>query len=227
MGAGDVRDPHLAEEGQDRTRRFWSDDEKRRIVAQSYAPGVSVSVVARRYDVNANLIFTWRRDPRYQLAEDGEGTPSFLPVEVVPLSAVVGAGRGIGGSPTPAHDPPVPEGLRPRRGRAAGDPPQLGDPADRSLKRQTLGKQVSGIVHGDSISWTIGLAARRAHGIVRRVAGVPISAGRWGERLRRRSHIDEDVLHPDGMAVLLGKGTFHSWPAPYWPVTKRSPRARR
>ena len=29
-----------------RTRRFWSEDEKRRIVAQSYAPGVSVSVVA-------------------------------------------------------------------------------------------------------------------------------------------------------------------------------------
>ena len=65
-----------------RTRRFWSDDEKRRIVAQSYAPGVSVSVVARRYDVNANLIFTWRRDPRYQPAVDD--APSFLPVEVVP-----------------------------------------------------------------------------------------------------------------------------------------------
>ena len=67
-----------------RVRRFWSDDEKRRIVAQSYAPGVSVSVVARRYDVNSNLIFTWRRDPRYKPAADGEGTPSFLPVEVVP-----------------------------------------------------------------------------------------------------------------------------------------------
>ena len=49
-----------------RVRRFWSDDEKRRIVAQSYAPGVSVSVVARRYDVDANLIFRWRRDPRYR-----------------------------------------------------------------------------------------------------------------------------------------------------------------
>ena len=67
-----------------RVRRFWSDDEKRRIVAQSYAPGVSVSVVARRYDVNANLIFTWRRDPRYQPAADAEEAPSFLPVEVVP-----------------------------------------------------------------------------------------------------------------------------------------------
>ncbi len=67
-----------------RVRRFWSDDEKRRIVAQSYAPGVSVSVVARRYDVNANLIFTWRHDPRYQPAADAGEAPSFLPVEVVP-----------------------------------------------------------------------------------------------------------------------------------------------
>ena len=65
-----------------RVRRFWSEEEKRRIVAQSYAPGVSVSVVARRYDVNSNLIFTWRRDPRYKPA--AEDTPSFLPVEVVP-----------------------------------------------------------------------------------------------------------------------------------------------
>ena len=44
----------------------------------------SVSQVGRRYDVNANLIFKWRRDPRYRPAGDGEGAPSFLPVEVVP-----------------------------------------------------------------------------------------------------------------------------------------------
>ena len=49
-----------------RTRRFWSGDEKLRIVAQGYAPGVSVSQVGRRYDVNANLIFRWRRAPRYR-----------------------------------------------------------------------------------------------------------------------------------------------------------------
>ena len=67
-----------------RVRRLWSNDEKRRIVAQSYAPGVSVSVVARRYDVNANLIFTWRRDPRYKPAAGADEAPSFLPVEVVP-----------------------------------------------------------------------------------------------------------------------------------------------
>ncbi len=67
-----------------RVRRFWSEDEKRRIVAQTWAPGVSVSQVGRRYDINANLIFKWRRDSRYRPTEDGEGALSFLPVEVVP-----------------------------------------------------------------------------------------------------------------------------------------------
>ena len=45
-------------------RRRGSDAEKRRIVAESYQPGVSVSVVARRNDVNANLVFTWLSWPR-------------------------------------------------------------------------------------------------------------------------------------------------------------------
>ena len=53
-------------------------------MAQTWVPGVSVSQVGRCYDVNANLIFKWRRDPRYRPAGDGEGAPSFLPVEVAP-----------------------------------------------------------------------------------------------------------------------------------------------
>ncbi len=39
-------------------RRFWSDDEKRLIRFQTRAPGVSVTQVARRYAMNANLIHT-------------------------------------------------------------------------------------------------------------------------------------------------------------------------
>ena len=38
-----------------RRRRFWSSDEKRRMVAESLKPGASVSKVAQRYGVNANL----------------------------------------------------------------------------------------------------------------------------------------------------------------------------
>lgn len=40
-----------------RRRRFWNDDEKRWIVAQTRVAGVSVSQVARRYYVNANMVF--------------------------------------------------------------------------------------------------------------------------------------------------------------------------
>ena len=39
-------------------RRRWGEAEERRIVAESYQAGVSVSLVARRRDMNANLLFT-------------------------------------------------------------------------------------------------------------------------------------------------------------------------
>ncbi len=72
-----------------RVRRLWEDEEKIRIVAQTRVPGVSVSQVARRYDVNANLIFKWLRDPRFNRpAEDGPAGP-FLPVEVIGSQAVI------------------------------------------------------------------------------------------------------------------------------------------
>ena len=61
-----------------RRRRRWSDARKRRIVAESYQPGVSVSVVARRHDVNANQVFGWRRQYR-ELARVVGG---FVPVVV-------------------------------------------------------------------------------------------------------------------------------------------------
>ena len=44
--------------------RRWSRADKWRIVEESYQPGTSVSLVARRYDVNANQVFNWRREAR-------------------------------------------------------------------------------------------------------------------------------------------------------------------
>lgn len=70
-----------------RKRRIWSDDENRMICAQTRVPDVSVSQVARRYDVNANLVFTWRRDPRFAGEPSVEEGACFLPVEVVERSA--------------------------------------------------------------------------------------------------------------------------------------------
>ena len=68
-----------------RTRRLWTDEEKRSICLQTTAPGVSVAQVARRYAVNANMVFKWLRDPRYAPGRAASSTdvPTFLPVEIV------------------------------------------------------------------------------------------------------------------------------------------------
>lgn len=66
-----------------RKRRVWSDEEKRSICAQTRVPGVSVSQVARRYNANTNLVFTWLRDPRFAPDTAAEDTGGFLPVEIV------------------------------------------------------------------------------------------------------------------------------------------------
>jgi len=51
--------------GKRRVRRQFSADFKRQVVLETHAAGVSVSVVARRHDINTNLLFRWRDDPRY------------------------------------------------------------------------------------------------------------------------------------------------------------------
>jgi transposase len=65
-----------------RRRRFWSSDEKRRMVAESFAPGASVSEMAQRYGVNANLLFTWRRQNARSAARGGAEPFELLPVRV-------------------------------------------------------------------------------------------------------------------------------------------------
>jgi transposase len=69
------------EAGKRATRRRWSEALKRRIVEESLAPGASASVVARRYDVNANQLFKWRR--QYETARPGAG-PAMVPVAIWP-----------------------------------------------------------------------------------------------------------------------------------------------
>ena len=54
-------------------RRQYSEALKRQMVAETQVPGASVSVVARRHDVNSNQLFRWRRQvlPK-AVAESGE-----------------------------------------------------------------------------------------------------------------------------------------------------------
>ena len=68
-----------------RTKRLWTDEEKRSICVQTVAPDVSVAQVARRYALNANMIFKWLRDARYApgSTQGSVDAPVFLPVEIV------------------------------------------------------------------------------------------------------------------------------------------------
>ena len=66
-----------------RRNRSWPEALKREIVAASFAPGSSVSVVARRYDVNANQVFSWRKHYRDgSLASSDPTSPRLIPVTV-------------------------------------------------------------------------------------------------------------------------------------------------
>ena len=68
-----------------RTKRLWTDEEKRSICLQTTTRDVSVAQVARRYALNANMIFKWLRDTRYAPRSGSVVTdaPVFLPVEIV------------------------------------------------------------------------------------------------------------------------------------------------
>jgi len=65
-----------------RRHRSWPEELKREIVAASLEPGSSVSVVARRYDVNANQVFAWRK--RYRAEVDAPAALQLMPVRVTP-----------------------------------------------------------------------------------------------------------------------------------------------
>ena len=69
--------------GGERRRRYWTLDEKRRIVEESLEEGASIAEVARRHEVNANLLFTWRRKMGVEPSEQNAAMP-ILPVTIAP-----------------------------------------------------------------------------------------------------------------------------------------------
>src|SRR5204863_1623322 len=62
-------------------RRRWTAPEKVRMVEETFEPGMTVSLVARRYGVAPNQLFTWRR-----LVAQGSLTAAGSGEEVVPAS---------------------------------------------------------------------------------------------------------------------------------------------
>jgi transposase len=62
-------------------RRRWSEERKRAIVAEAFAPGASVSAVARRTDIVPGQIYRWRRELRSAMAGFAEVVVSPPPGE--------------------------------------------------------------------------------------------------------------------------------------------------
>ena len=64
-------------------RRRWAPSEKKLIVQETYEPGVTVSLVARRHGIAPNQLFYWRRR-----MEEGALTAVGSEEKVVPESQV-------------------------------------------------------------------------------------------------------------------------------------------
>ena len=65
-------------------RRRWSAALKRQIVSETQEPDASVSIVARRHDVNANQLFKWRREMAPKATSAVSEGVTMLPVEIAP-----------------------------------------------------------------------------------------------------------------------------------------------
>jgi transposase len=101
-------------------RRSWSASLKRQIVAETLEPGASVSVVARRHDVNANLVFTWRRQQAKSAPPPKEApTTRLVPVRIAGDGAAA-AGPTVEEAPAGMIEIELPGGIRVRVRGAVG-----------------------------------------------------------------------------------------------------------
>jgi transposase len=78
-----------------RKRRSWTLEEKRRIVDESLEDGASIAEIARLYELNANQLFTWRRQFGLEPATASDVT-TLLPVTIAPEGEVETGSGGVG-----------------------------------------------------------------------------------------------------------------------------------
>jgi len=76
-----------------RTHRAYSLEFKQQIVMETLQPGTSVSAIARKHDINDNLVFDWRR--RHRLGKLGPPATIAAPLaeytELLPVSVIEAA----------------------------------------------------------------------------------------------------------------------------------------
>jgi len=73
-------------------RRWFSADDKARMIEETLVPGAVVSEVARRHGLAPQQLFTWRRQARQPAGADATEAPQFVPA-VVESALPEGAAR--------------------------------------------------------------------------------------------------------------------------------------
>ena len=101
-------------------RRSWPASLKKQIVAETLEPGASVSVVARRHDVNANLVFNWRRLQRKTVPAKTAPVARLVPVRVSTEPQSVVGRSTVGELPSGVIEIELPGGVRVRVRGAVG-----------------------------------------------------------------------------------------------------------
>jgi transposase len=96
-------------------RPNFADEFKRGLVEQTFEPDASVSLVARRNDINTNLLFRWRRQylegafgppcPEHVAQKSADAIPTLLPVSIVDETSVAATAM------TTAEAPSLAEGV--------------------------------------------------------------------------------------------------------------------
>src|SRR3954469_11304526 len=112
---------------QGRARRRWSEDDKRRLVAETLAPGETVHGVARRRGVSTSQLFTWRKRLRAEAGfpPPAPGVPGFAAAAIVPVPPL--AGYAAEAPPRPLEGDP-----------AGGDRVRIPGPADPAVVAPAL-----------------------------------------------------------------------------------------
>jgi transposase len=67
-------------------RRRWSDDDKARIVVESFSSGSNVSEVARRNGLSPQQLFAWRREARALFQDGDNGDAAVVATARQPLT---------------------------------------------------------------------------------------------------------------------------------------------
>src|SRR4051795_11744775 len=77
---------------QGRARRRWSEEDKRRLVAETLASGETVHGVARRSGVSTSQLFTWRKRLRAEAGfpPPAPRVPGFAAVAIAPVPPLAG-----------------------------------------------------------------------------------------------------------------------------------------